>query len=218
VAKSKTPNRALKPEVAEAVRRVVTPAVDEAGLYLEDVKLTSDGGRAVVRVILDLPETETGSLGSDRLDKAAAAVSRALDVDDVVPGAYVLEVSTPGVSRPLTTARHFRRARGRVVEVSRKSGAAVRGRLLEVRGAAAAPCDDIVGNNDGKGGGSDGFDEAQPSDHNDGGETAAQRDDIVLVFDNGTQVPLAEVSKGKVKVELKRLDNADLPDAVAHGG
>lgn len=132
MAKSKSGSHSLPPHVAEAVRGVIAPAVASSGLYLEDVKLTSDGGRAVVRVILDLPEDELGSLGSDRLDAAAQAISKALDDDDVVPGAYVLEVSTPGVSRPLTTARHFKRARGRLVEINRKSGAPLRGRLVDV--------------------------------------------------------------------------------------
>ena len=59
--------------------------------------------------------------------------STALDDVDVVPGAYTLEVSTPGISRPLTTARHYRRAEGRLVRL-RTDATTLRGRVVAVDG------------------------------------------------------------------------------------
>ncbi|MEL7976133.1 ribosome maturation factor RimP [Isoptericola sp. F-RaC21] len=157
---------------AEAVRRVVTPAVDAAGLYLEDVVVTQAGAKSVVRVTVDLPEDVLGSVDSDTLGDVSRAVSAALDADDVVPGAYTLEISTPGTSRPLTELRHFRRARGRLVVLRLRDGGTASGRLVEV----------------------------EPGEAGDG--------DAVLVLDDGTRVPVADVRQGKIEVELKRLDEA----------
>ncbi len=117
---------------ADSVRRVVGPVVDEAGLHLEDVTVSRAGSRSVVRVTLDLPEDAVGSVDSDTLGEVSRAVSAALDADDVVPGAYTLEVSTPGTSRPLTEPRHFRRARTRLVTLALVDGGTVHGRLVDV--------------------------------------------------------------------------------------
>ncbi|MFE5342115.1 ribosome maturation factor RimP [Isoptericola sp. NPDC056578] len=121
---------------AEAVRRVVTPAVDAADLFLEDVVVTQAGAKSVVRVTVDLPEDVPGSLDSDTLGDVSRAISAALDADDVVPGAYTLEISTPGTSRPLTEVRHFRRARGRLVVLRLRTGGTTSGRLVEVEAGA----------------------------------------------------------------------------------
>jgi len=116
------------------VRSVVEPVVDAAGLYLEDVHATRAGDRSVVRITLDLPEHVEGELDSDRLAEASRSISAVLDEADVVPGRYTLEVSTPGATRPLTRARHFRRARGRLVRLTTTDGDEVRGRLRDVVG------------------------------------------------------------------------------------
>lgn len=120
-------------DVAATLRAVLEPVVTDAGLYLEDVSTSVAGRRSVVRVVVDLPDGP-GGVGSDALADVSRAVSAALDDADVVPGsAYTLEVSTPGISRPLTTARHFRRAQGRLVRLRTASGT-VRGRVVEVAG------------------------------------------------------------------------------------
>ena len=159
---------------ADAVRAVVEPVVEGAGLFLEDIAVTTAGSRSVVRITIDLPEDAVGSLDSDTLGDASRAISAALDTDDVVPGAYTLEISTPGTSRPLTQLRHFRRARTRLVKLRLVDGATVAGRLTDVVDGAQGP---------------------------------------ELVLDGGTRLPVAEVRKGKVEVELKRLEDND-DDAV----
>lgn len=110
------------------------PVVEGAGLYLEGVTLTPAGRRTVVRVVVDLPDGP-GGVSSDALVEVSRLVSAALDDADLVPGPHVLEVTTPGVDRPLTEPRHFRRAIGRLVEVTTSSGT-TSGRLTEVRDAA----------------------------------------------------------------------------------
>lgn len=117
---------------AQQVREVVGPAVAAAGLYLEDVSVARAGRRSVVRVTVDLPEDAVGSLDSDALGEVSRDISAALDRHDPVAGEYVLEVSTPGTSRPLTEPRHFRRARTRLVRLVLRDGRTVAGRLLAV--------------------------------------------------------------------------------------
>jgi ribosome maturation factor RimP len=138
---------------AEAIRNTVSPAVESVGLYLEDVVVTRAGSRSVVRVVVDLPEDEIGSLDLDAVAEATRAVSAALDETDVVAGAYTLEVSSPGTARPLTTPRHFKRARTRRVRLTLRSGGTVIGRLSEVddalhvddgSGLRAIPLTDVV--------------------------------------------------------------------------
>ena len=116
------------------VRQVVEPAVVSIGLLVEDVELARDGARTVVRVVVDVPEGDAGDLDLDRVADATRAVSAALDADDVVPGHYTLEVSSPGVARPLTLRRHYVRALGRTVTLVLDDGATLSGRLDRVDG------------------------------------------------------------------------------------
>jgi len=122
----------VAPAPAQRVREVVEPAVVSAGLVLEDVAVTRAGARSVVRVVVDLGEDDDGELDLDRVADATRAVSDALDANDVVAGEYTLEVSSPGVSRPLTQRRHFVRAVGRSVTLRLLDGGTLGGRLTGV--------------------------------------------------------------------------------------
>lgn len=117
-------------KVAEAVR----PAVENAGLVLEEVKVAPAGARTVVRVIVDLGEDESGSLSLDRVAEVSREISDLLDVHPALPGAFTLEVSSPGTSRPLTELRHFKRARTRMVTVTLRDGTSFTRRLTAVEG------------------------------------------------------------------------------------
>ncbi|WP_380161598.1 ribosome maturation factor RimP [Kineococcus sp. R86509] len=109
------------PTLDEAVTAVLTPVFATgteigAELALDEVSVTTAGRRQVVRVIVDRAGDEPGDLDMDAVAAASTAVSQALDDSDVlgeVP--YTLEVSSPGVDRPLTTPRHWSRAQGRLV-------------------------------------------------------------------------------------------------------
>ncbi len=114
------------------VRQAIEPAVAGLGLLVEDVELVHAGTRTVVRVVVDVPEDDPGELNLDRVGDATRAVSDALDAADVVPGRYTLEVSSPGVSRPLTLRRHYVRAVGRSVSVVLTDGTQLTGRLAAV--------------------------------------------------------------------------------------
>jgi ribosome maturation factor RimP len=126
------PQPQVSAELAQQVHKVIEPAVEATGLYLQEVQVFGSGKSQTVEVTIDLPEFEIGSVGSDQLGEVSRAISAALDANDVVPGAYNLEVSTPGISRPLNDARSFRRARTRLVKVTLADGRQVSGRLLDV--------------------------------------------------------------------------------------
>lgn len=100
----------------ERLESVIGPAVSAAGCDLEEVAVSPAGRRKVVRVVVDAD----GGVSLDDVADVSRAVSEVLDAHDTeLFGAspYVLEVSSPGVDRPLTLPRHWRRAVGRLVEV-----------------------------------------------------------------------------------------------------
>ncbi|MGN6612229.1 MAG: ribosome maturation factor RimP [Angustibacter sp.] len=117
------------------MRDAIAPAAAELGLVVEEVVAAPAGSRRLLRVVLDVGDdgAQSGAtLSLDAVAEASRRISEVLDADDVVPGAYVLEVTSPGVDRPLTEPRHFRRNRRRKVEVTLRDGSSVTGRVVEV--------------------------------------------------------------------------------------
>lgn len=120
----------------DAVRQIAGAAVEAAGLVIEDVTVTSAGRRRVVKIVVDLPEDQTGGVPMDAVAAASQGVSAALDATDALgAAAYTLEVTSPGAERRLTERRHWRRARGRRVSVYLTDGSIVEGRLGEADSA-----------------------------------------------------------------------------------
>lgn len=100
--------------VGERLEPVVAAAVTRAGFELEQVHVQQAGRTQLVKVVVD---SDSG-IGLDEIADVSRAVSEALDAqDDVLAGAYTLEVTSPGLDRPLTRPRHWRRARLRKVSV-----------------------------------------------------------------------------------------------------
>jgi ribosome maturation factor RimP len=94
----------------------IQPVVGSAGYDLEELVVTPAGRRSIVRVVVDRDEGVT----LDDIADVSRAVSEVLDQNDEGMGRtpYVLEVSSPGVDRPLTEPRHWRRNTGRLVAVA----------------------------------------------------------------------------------------------------
>lgn len=115
-------------QVADELRARLTPLVERAGYDLEDVAVTPAGKRRLVRLSVD----KDGGVTLDECAEVSRDVSTALDSFDDLLGsqAYTLEVSSPGVSRPLTLPRHWRRNVGRLVRVTRTDGSVVEGRVI----------------------------------------------------------------------------------------
>ena len=126
---------------AQEIKAALEPVLAPLGLVVEDVSVSPAGKRRVVRVhvdsdISDLDPTDTTSpvppMSLDMVAEATRAVSDELDADDVLgQSPYVLEVSSPGVGRPLTSRDQLRRQVGRLVEVVHGDGTDT-GRLVEV--------------------------------------------------------------------------------------
>jgi ribosome maturation factor RimP len=108
----------------------IGPVVEGAGYDLEELVVTPAGRRSVVRVVVD----RDAGVSLDDIAEVSRAVSDVLDTNDDGMGRtpYVLEVSSPGVDRPLTEQRHWRRNTGRLVTVTIGSAEQVTGRVLAV--------------------------------------------------------------------------------------
>ncbi|PRY18550.1 ribosome maturation factor RimP [Kineococcus rhizosphaerae] len=122
----------------ETVTAVLTPVFapgTELGavLVLDDVDVSTAGRRRVVRVVVDGAGDEPGEIDLDAVAAASTAVSAALDDANALGDVpYTLEVTSPGVDRPLTTPRHWSRARGRLVRAVLADGGAVLVRVESV--------------------------------------------------------------------------------------
>jgi ribosome maturation factor RimP len=92
---------------------LVRPLVEGAGLELVEVGLARESGRRVLRVVVD----RDGGVDLDTIAELSERVSRRLDLEGYAPGPYSLEVSSPGIERPLSAPDHFRRAVGWRVRV-----------------------------------------------------------------------------------------------------
>ena len=115
-------------QAREHLHGLLAPVVETTGHDLEDVTVSSAGRRSLVRVVVDAD----GGIDLDAVAVISHAVSEALDADAkadmLLKGAFVLEVTSPGVDRPLREPRHWRRAAGRLVTVT-AGGTQVTGRV-----------------------------------------------------------------------------------------
>jgi len=105
----------------EQLRALVEPVVLGLGLALYDVEISGSGRATVVRVLVDAP----GGVDLDAVARATEAISPVLDAPPAstwLTGSYALEVSSPGLERPLRTPAHFRSAAGEAVSVKFRIG------------------------------------------------------------------------------------------------
>jgi ribosome maturation factor RimP len=101
----------LPPRVQELAERVAAAH----GVELLEAQLRRRGRSPVLSVVLDAD----APVEADVVERVSKDLSHLLDEDDPLPGSYVLEVTTPGLDRPLRTARDFRRQRGHEVRLTR---------------------------------------------------------------------------------------------------
>ncbi|CAM3677854.1 ribosome maturation factor RimP [Nocardiopsis rhodophaea] len=112
----------------DRLAELLEPVLADAGLDLEDVEVTPAGKRRLLRVVVDSDDgVDLDSVGAITQD-----ITATLDASDVMGKApYVLEVTSPGVDRPLAQPRHWRRARGRLVQARLAEGGEVQGRVID---------------------------------------------------------------------------------------
>lgn len=99
--------------VVERVRALTAPIVADLGLEIYDLEMVS----GVLRLSIDTPPGQPSGVTLDNIALVSRLVSRELDHNDPMPGRYTLEVSSPGLERPLRTPQHFQREVDKVVSV-----------------------------------------------------------------------------------------------------
>ncbi len=124
----------------EKLRTIVAPPTEAAGYELVDVEWKHEQGGWVCRVFID--KTVAGEkISHEDCERVSRELSAVLDVTDAIPQAYSLEVSSPGLDRPLRTLAHFRRFVGETAKVRLKEG--VQGRR-NYRGTILAAENDTI--------------------------------------------------------------------------
>lgn len=114
---------ALKDQISE----YITPALHKAGYFLEDVNLVSPGQHRIVTVIVD----GESALNLDQVTVASKLVSELLDEATFMGETpFTLEVTSPGIDRPLTLPRHFAKNIDRLLKVTKSDGVVITGRIL----------------------------------------------------------------------------------------
>jgi ribosome maturation factor RimP len=122
---------------AERVRDLILPLLDASDLELVDVEVRA----GLLRIAVDRP----GGVDMDAIGHVSQSISAALDREDPLPGGrYVLEVSSPGLERPLRTPEHFRRFVGATVAVKLLAGAEAASDQRRVQGRLAGADEDGV--------------------------------------------------------------------------
>ncbi|MHB1594081.1 MAG: ribosome maturation factor RimP [Streptosporangiaceae bacterium] len=171
------PGRASAAEVAR-ISGLIEPVLAAMEIDLEGIKIGSAGRRRVLRIIVDAD----GGVSLDDIAEVSREVSARLDAGSAMGDApYTLEVSSPGVDRPLTQPRHWRRAAGRLVAVPIAAG-----NLDAQRDAPAGPV----------------ARQARVIDADEDGVTL-EIDGVSRFFD------YADLGPGRVQVEFTRRDEAD---------
>ncbi|MFQ5911637.1 MAG: ribosome maturation factor RimP [Nitrospinota bacterium] len=95
----------LAGEVRSRLWPIVDPVVEDEGLELVELEFVQQGGRWVLRIYMDKP----GGVQLEDCERVSRRVSPVLDVEDPIPHRYVLEVSSPGIPRPIRRAHDFER-------------------------------------------------------------------------------------------------------------
>jgi ribosome maturation factor RimP len=115
---------AIKDQIAE----LVIPSVEAAGFFLEDIHIVSPGNHRIVTCIVD----GESALNLDQVTSASKIISGLLD-EAVFMGEtpFTLEVTSPGIDRPLTLPRHFAKNRTRLLKATLNDGSVVTGRIAE---------------------------------------------------------------------------------------
>ncbi|MDX1410626.1 MAG: ribosome maturation factor RimP [Nitrospirales bacterium] len=124
--------------VVRNIEEVATPIAKALGVELVEVKGHGRGTATIVRVTIDKP----GGVGIDDCEHLHQSLSRALDVVDPGPHAYRLEVSSPGLDRPLKNRQDFQRALGKLVRITLLKP--IRGEWVVVGRLSAVQDEDII--------------------------------------------------------------------------
>ena len=125
----------------EEISAVITPALSDLGFYLEDITITSAGRRSMLTVIVD-GDTH---LSLDQVTVATKAVSEIVEnIQSLGQAPFTLEVTSPGLDRPLTKPRHWRKNIDRLVKIVLLDGKEVKGRVKDATEISATVDEQVV--------------------------------------------------------------------------
>ena len=120
--------------VIEVVRSSISPLIEGHGIYLEEVSL-SGGAPTILTVVID----SDSHLNLDQVTSVTKIISEVLEsLPELGETPFTLEVSSPGIDRPLTLPRHWRKNYGRLVTVVLHNGVLVKGRIGELGDSSVA--------------------------------------------------------------------------------
>jgi ribosome maturation factor RimP len=128
--------------LSEKITELVQPAVEKAGFFLEDVHVVSPGKHRIITCIVD----GQTPLNLDQVTSVSRDISELLDAAsflDETP--FTLEVTSPGVDRPLTLARHWQKNLNRLVKVVKVDGSVINGRITTIEDSHVLLIEDIKG-------------------------------------------------------------------------
>ena len=112
----------------EQVLAVITPAIESLGFYIEDITITSAGKRSMLTVIVD-GDTH---LSLDQVTVATKAISEIVEnLPTLGNNPFTLEVTSPGLDRPLTKPRHWRKNQDRLIKIVLNDGKEITGRIKD---------------------------------------------------------------------------------------
>jgi len=110
----------------EEISAAITPALTALGFYLEDLNISSAGKRSLLTVIVDADR----HLSLDEVTQATKAISEIVEnISALGATPFTLEVTSPGVDRPLTKPRHWRKNINRLVKIILQDGKEIKGRI-----------------------------------------------------------------------------------------
>jgi ribosome maturation factor RimP len=101
-------------DLVKQIKCIVTGLLSEHKVHLIDLEVKGRPGSQIVKVFID---TDSG-IRLEQCEKISRELSDILDIEDIMPGKYILEVSSPGIARPLRTPYDFRRNLNRIVQVT----------------------------------------------------------------------------------------------------
>jgi ribosome maturation factor RimP len=125
----------------EQVLAVITPAIESLGFYIEDINISSAGKRSMLTVIVD-GDTH---LSLDQVTVATKAISEIVEnLPTLGNNPFTLEVTSPGLDRPLTKPRHWRKNKDRLIKIVLTDGKEVSGRIKDSNEASATVDEQVI--------------------------------------------------------------------------
>ena len=125
----------------EEISAAITPALSDLGFYLEDITITSAGRRSMLTIIVD-GDTH---LSLDQVTVATKAISEIVEnIQSLGQAPFTLEVTSPGLDRPLTKPRHWRKNIDRLVKIVLLDSTEIKGRVKDATEISATVDEQVV--------------------------------------------------------------------------